>query len=104
MSVNTNDPDIKTRDPYVSGDRYAADRAATPPNDEPSRHRAARCPTSGSDDSSSGSSSWVRNREWAAEFAYSSRRSRGWVKATTVSTTSSRWIRLSRTVFIEAYC
>ena len=43
MSVNTNDPDSSTSDPYVSGDRYAADSAATPPNDEPSRHRPARC-------------------------------------------------------------
>src|SRR3954471_11872236 len=44
MSVNTKDPDISTSDPYVSGERYAAESAATPPNDEPSARRPARAP------------------------------------------------------------
>src|SRR5687768_14034383 len=104
MSVKTNDPDISTSDPYVSGERYAAASDATPPNDYPIRHQPARPPTSGSDTSSSGSSSSVRNRECAVELAYSRIRSPALVNTTTTSATSMRWIRLSSTVFIDAYC
>ena len=42
-------------------------------------------------------------RACALELGYSSSRSPGWVKATTVSAMSSRWIRLSSTVFMAAY-
>src|SRR4051812_11648357 len=104
MSVKTNDPDIKISDPYVSGDLTAADNEATAPRLDPSRHRPDARPMSGSWVSSRGTSSWVRNLEWAVEFVYSVSRSCGCRKATTVSATSERWIRLSSTVFAAAYC
>src|SRR4051794_355836 len=103
MSVNTNDPDMRMREPYVSGALTAADSEATAPKLEPIRHRAERLPASGSSVSSRGSSSLVRKREWVVELAYSVSLSCGCRKATTVSATSSRWIRLSSTVLAAAY-
>ncbi len=87
----------------MSGDLTAAESEATAPKLEPSRQRADRLPTSGNSVSSRGTSSLVRKREWAVELAYSVSRSCGCRNATTVSATSSRWIRLSRTVFAAAY-
>ena len=88
----------------MSGARYAVLRAATAPKLEPSRQRPDGRATSGSSASRRGTSSRVTNRAWTAEFAYSTSRSCGSTNATTTSATSSRWIRLSSTVFAAAYC
>src|SRR5690242_4381020 len=103
MSVKTKDPDIRISEPYVAGDLTAADSEATAPRLEPIRQRPAGRPIRGNVVSSRGSSSWVRNLEWAVEFVYSVSRSSGCRKATTVSATSERWMRLSSTVLAAAY-
>src|SRR5918995_7481609 len=46
-SANTNDPDMRTSDPYERGDEYAVDSAATAPKLAPKRTRPDRCDTSG---------------------------------------------------------
>lgn len=103
MSVNTKDPDCSSSEPKVPGWRTAVDSAATAPKLEPIRARAAGPGASGSSCSRWPSSSVATQRAWALEFGYSTSRSPGWVKATTVSATSSRWMRLSSTVFMAAY-
>src|SRR5215212_4411394 len=69
--AKTKDPDSRTSEPYVRGDRYAVDSEATAPKLEPNRQRPARCTVSGNPAASRGSSSWVTNRACCAESAYS---------------------------------
>ena len=76
---------------------------AIAPKLDPIRQRPDGCAMSGNCSSSCGTSSLVIQRACGPLFGYSVSRSPGYVKATTVAAMSIRWIRLSSTVFIDAY-